>query len=126
MRDFIAGYIECAMWLGQHYETEEQTERGEGASLQDVCAPDEIPTDVMAEILEDCESFYDNYAHLWSDEPYYDDSQAGHDFFLTRNHHGAGFWDSGLCAGDELTDAAHVYGSFNLEKWQDQPIHSYS
>jgi hypothetical protein len=24
---------------------------------------------------------------------YSDDSIAGHDFFLTRNHHGSGFWD---------------------------------
>jgi hypothetical protein len=41
--------------------------------------------------------------------------QAGHDFWLTRNGHGAGFWDRGLGdVGDRLTDAAHVYGSVDL------------
>ena len=37
---------------------------------------------------------------------------AGHDFWLTRSGHGAGFWDRGLGAlGDRLTEAAKVYGS---------------
>lgn len=42
--------------------------------------------------------------------------QAGHDFWLTRNRHGAGFWD-----GDwpepyarTLTDAAHTFGECTL------------
>lgn len=40
---------------------------------------------------------------------------AGHDFWLTRNGHGTGFWDRGLgAAGDRLTAAAHVYGDVNL------------
>ena len=37
--------------------------------------------------------------------------QIGHDFILTRNHHGAGFWDRGLGErGERLTSAAHAYG----------------
>lgn len=36
---------------------------------------------------------------------------AGHDFALTRNGHGAGFWDRGMGElGERLTDAAHAYG----------------
>lgn len=42
-------------------------------------------------------------------------ARIGHDFWLTRNHHGAGFWDRGLgAAGELLTKAAHVYGSVDL------------
>jgi hypothetical protein len=42
----------------------------------------------------------------------------GHDFWLTRNGHGAGFWDRGLGAlGDRLTDASKPYGEVNL--WVD-------
>jgi hypothetical protein len=38
-------------------------------------------------------------------------SQAGHDFWLTRNHHGAGFWDRGLGAlGERLTVSANASG----------------
>ena len=40
---------------------------------------------------------------------------AGHDFALTRNGHGAGFWDRGLGAiGDMLTSECKPYGSHNV------------
>ena len=43
--------------------------------------------------------------------------QHGHDFWLTRNGHGAGFWDRGYGkVGYRLTDAAHKYGELNIEK----------
>jgi hypothetical protein len=39
----------------------------------------------------------------------------GHDFALTRNGHGAGFWDRGLGElGDRLTTAAKVYGESSV------------
>lgn len=35
----------------------------------------------------------------------------GQDFYLTRNRHGTGFWDRGYGpTGDDLTEAAKVYG----------------
>jgi len=36
---------------------------------------------------------------------------AAHDFILTRNHHGAGFWDGGWHApwGERLTALAHTF-----------------
>ena len=43
---------------------------------------------------------------------------GGHDFWLTRNGHGAGFWDRSDClpedAGERLTDAAEKYGEVDL------------
>lgn len=37
-------------------------------------------------------------------------SNAGHDFWLTRNSHGAGFWDRGLGEdGDKLSNIAETY-----------------
>lgn len=39
------------------------------------------------------------------------DSRNGHDFWLTRNRHGAGFWDRNYGAvGERLTEAAQGYG----------------
>ena len=44
-----------------------------------------------------------------------DAGQVGHDFWLTRNHHGAGFWDRGNgAAGDELSKLCHPYGESYL------------
>ena len=44
-----------------------------------------------------------------------DVAQIGHDFALTRNRHGAGFWDRGLGAvGETLTEAAQKMGETSL------------
>jgi hypothetical protein len=49
-----------------------------------------------------------------------DPERSGHDFWLTRNRHGAGFWDRWFGdspqakLGNLLSDAAHVYGSCDL------------
>ena len=50
--------------------------------------------------------------------------RAGHDFWLTRNGHGAGYWDRGLGeVGDALTTAAEVYGSCDLYVGDDGKIY---
>jgi len=42
-------------------------------------------------------------------------SQAGHDLWLTRNGHGAGFWDRDLGeAGDKLTELSKEMGELTL------------
>jgi hypothetical protein len=47
----------------------------------------------------------------WSDLRELEPGQAGHDFSLSRNGHGAGYFDRGLGdLGDRLQDAARVYG----------------
>lgn len=53
-------------------------------------------------------------ARAW-DHLYDNRDQAGHDLWLTANHHGAGFWDRGLGdVGDYLTSVAHGVGSLTL------------
>lgn len=42
------------------------------------------------ESIIDCLAFYNRVACYLSDDEI---EQAGHDFWLTRNGHGAGFWD---------------------------------
>ena len=51
--------------------------------------------------------------------------QIGHDFWLTTNGHGAGFWDRGLGEiGDRLTRAAKVYGGTDLYVGDDGKIYA--
>lgn len=70
-------------------------------------------------IIEDCRSFQAKNARLLK-KAYgmgvaYHEEFAGHDFWLTRNRHGTGFWDRGLAAvGKELTVKAHAYGEVNV------------
>ncbi len=56
--------------------------------------------------------------------------QAGHDFWLTRCGHGAGFWDGDWRDGDDrarekrLTDRAHAFGNVDLYVGDDGLIYS--
>lgn len=53
------------------------------------------------------------------------DEQNGHDLWLTRNGHGAGFWDRGYLPeiGKALTDAAHALGAESIFIGDDGELH---
>ena len=115
---FTRSYIDCAFW----------------ASLDDDNVPFEdnydhrdLATDALAAIVEDCKDFQESQAGLLEEAykiGHYDVDQAGHDFWLTRNRHGAGFWDHGLDeVGRRLTDAAHVYGNSDLYVGDDGKVY---
>lgn len=104
-----AAYIECALWSSPNWGADADQPVDE--SLEDY-----EPSDAwLAESLAECQDFAEaNMADLAAMTP----EQAGHDFWLTRNGHGAGFWDRGLGElGKRLSDAAKVYGSVDL--WLD-------
>jgi hypothetical protein len=70
---------------------------------------------------EDCNVFMRNNRF---DLMVVDPSQAGHDFWLTRNGHGAGFWDRGLGdIGDRLSVAARAFGEVNLYVGDDKKLY---
>jgi len=52
---------------------------------------------------------------------------VAHDWALTRNHHGTGFWDGGWQApwGDRLTNLAHSSGEIELYLGDDGLIYAY-
>jgi hypothetical protein len=126
---FTRSYIEAIFWTdnGPGTTTEEWQREGfeprEGSIPADVGFLDFDP-DTLADIVKECAQFQtENAARLNQayEENGYTESQAGIDFWLTRNHHGAGFWDrdaldwfsaedNSAKLGDLLTDAAHAYG----------------
>lgn len=115
-------YLDTADWADgpEAREDDAETERCIGWSR-----------DAMAEARRECAAFL-GCEHPDDDEltlyEYLvdngvDASAAGHDLWLTRNHHGAGFWDRGLGAvGDVLTAEAHAMGSSDVyvgdDGWQ--------
>lgn len=109
--NFTQGYITTMFWLA-------------GEDLGEV-ALDQLAPEAWAKIGEDCADFKaaneaalaEAYAARPSD---YDEDQAGGDFFLTRNGHGAGFWDRDLGAsGEALSQAARAYGECDLYRGDD-------
>lgn len=75
------------------------------------------------QMREDVEDFLRLAAPLIQ-ETGLDAEQVGHDFWLTRNGHGAGFWDRGLGeAGERLSDIATQYGGVDLYIGDDGLVH---
>jgi hypothetical protein len=61
----------------------------------------------------------------WSDVRNFDPKYVGHDFALTRNGHGAGFWDGDYPepAAGCLTAASHECGEQSLYVGDDGRLH---
>lgn len=115
---FAVAYLECALWSS----TDESNDSG-GDPLDDNYSIDDIAPETLKTMLADCANFQEDAAKELA-EAGLTNGQAGHDFWLTRNGHGAGFWDRGLgTIGDALTDKCKPYGSFNLYVGSDKMIH---
>ncbi len=111
---FLAAYIECALWSSSDGDT--------GDMLDAIYTVDDLAPDTVASMRADCEAFIDDQS---ADLEGMDAAQAGHDFWLTRNGHGAGFWDRGLGEkGRRLTEACRPYGSVDLYAGDDGLIHA--
>jgi hypothetical protein len=107
---FTRAYIECALWASN----DESDDRG-GVPLDENYSAEDIDQDTLATMVSDCERFQSEEACILVRayaEDRYDESHAGHDFWLTRNRHGAGYWDGDLPedVGEALTESAQKYG----------------
>jgi hypothetical protein len=114
--EFTDAYIEAALWSS----TDESTESG-GCPMDDNYGPEDIAQETLEKMVADCKAFQGaNWDDIKSDP-----KQAGHDFWLTRNGHGAGFWDGDWpdAVGKRLTQDSKAYGSFNLYVGDDNLIH---
>jgi hypothetical protein len=103
--DFLRQYLETAVWT---------TMDDEGNPIDREYSADDFSREAVKKARKDAVSFIkENKALL---DLVGDYEQHGHDFWLTRNRHGAGFWDRGYSKeiGDRLTKSAHVYGEVNV------------
>lgn len=110
MNIFTRGYCEAAMWT-------EDPNPGSGQYQADLR---KLPEDFKAQAMRDCDAFMDTGAGDILNGLALDDAgeaRAGHDFWLTRNGHGAGFWDGDYPepAATLLTDIAHSFGEAYLD-----------
>ena len=105
---FLAGYWDCVDFTARD---------SEGEPI-DASARHDLPAETVAELEETATDFLRaQWMWLHSCDNL---SNAGHDFHLTRNRHGAGFWDGDWGElGDRLTEAAHTYGSCEVFQLDD-------
>ncbi len=130
--EFTKQYIETALWSSH----DESTESG-GEPMDRNYTIDDIAEGTLAGMMADCADFQASFGEFVAD----DRSQAGQDFWLTRNRHGAGFWDGDWgepyapisaeqpsadrykTVGDYLTAMSKPYGSFDLSIGDDGMIY---
>ncbi len=119
---FTLAYIECALWSS--------TDDG-GEPMDANYSIDDIHPDSLAQIIADCAAFQSGLP-----DDYFDDNiskqtkctateYAGHDFWLTRNGHGCGFWDGDWSdvADEFLTRRSKLFGECDLYVGDDGMIH---
>jgi hypothetical protein len=114
-------YVTTALWLS----TDNATEQG-GEPPDENYGVDDIAPETLAKMWADCMAFYDaNINDITDGEFDYPSEKVVHDFWLTRNGHGCGFWDGDWSedAGKRLTDSANGFGTFDLYIGDDGKIH---
>lgn len=112
---FFTAYLVTALWSS----TDESTPEG-GEPMDENYTADDIATETLDTMEIECRQFLE-MADKYLDGDY---SQAGHDFWLTRNGHGTGFWDGDWGKdGDKLTTMAKSFGSVNLYVGDDNKIY---
>lgn len=123
--DFTLAYIEAALWSSN----DESTKDG-GDPLDDNYSADDLTPATLSAIQADCLKFQASNAEDIKAGPIREncspDEQAGHDFWLTRNGHGAGFWDGDWPepAASRLTASSKSFGTVDLCVGDDGRIHS--
>ncbi len=132
---FTRGYIECALWASN----DESTPSG-GEPMDANYMIWDIADETIQKMIVDCKEFQDknavDLAKYCETLERSDNSKvanhedplswAGHDFWLTRNHHCAGFWDrDGISdeLGERLTEACRECHEWYLYVGDDKKIH---
>jgi len=142
---FTQAYIEAALWSSM----DQSDENTGGYPLNRNYGIDDIHPETLSQMVADCASFLASFGPFVAD----DESHGGFMFWLSRNGHGAGFFDGDYeqdypldqledesddqydfrrraygtagydTVGDFLTAMAHPYGEFNLYVGDDNLIH---
>ena len=115
---FTDSYIETAFWSSHDNEDNPLDFNYDYTDLAE---------STLATMRDDCAKFQANnrcfVTMCWIYDGM-DSVSAGHDFWLTRNGHGAGFWDGDYpVTGDALTKASKQFPSVDLYIGDDGKIY---
>lgn len=131
----INSYLETLIWSESLVETltYKGIEYTEGSSLQDLVDPSDLEDEhLWQEAADDLEGFRTSCLQELGIDPFtfFDACDVAHNFALSRNGHGAGFFDSlwevttrGVKVTDlaqELQACARQFGTYGLEVWVDE------
>lgn len=108
----VQHYLICALWSSHDWQAcKDESENP--PPMDDRYDVGDVSISLYNQSVADCRSFV-KMAEEQGIEWEQSWEQIGHDFWLTRNGHGAGFWDRGIKHGDALTKLSKVFGSVDL------------
>lgn len=121
-REFIRHYLVAALWSSHDYRSEVDSsdyDPSAGECMDDSFEPDQLHPGCRADVRNECMDFirrtHDAGIDLMlvgGNVEWGAMAQHGHDFWLTRCGHGAGFWDRGYGAiGETLSTIAREAGN---------------
>lgn len=116
---FFRSYLETALW-----STNDDSSDNGGDPLDKNYSTADIDPETAAkhraECIEFCEMNYDDLSP-------FDAATAGHDFWLTRNGHGCGFWDGDYPEpqASRLTEASNRFGEVWLYVYEGKIYSTY-
>jgi|SRR5882672_661127 len=119
--EFTRGYVTCMFFTS--------TGSGDDDDLEHATLA-ELAPETWTRIETDCAAFQFIAPHMLTmacERDGYNAGRAGHDFWLTRNGHGAGFWDrdelEASDLGDKLSTIARRFGSCDLYRGDDNNLY---
>ena len=100
----VKQYLETALW---------STNDDAGEPLDSNYDLEDLSPEAVDKANEDWSNFIKKAGSLLDNLSL---SDVAHDFWLTRNRHGAGFWDGDYSeeTGKKLTEIAHSFGEIDL------------
>jgi len=131
MNAMTRSYLETLIWSetiwpeveGGTFEWEGCSYR-EGDSLDNLIEAEDLPKSIVEQAKEDCAGFvsYVEETLGFDVELHFDSKSVGHNFLLSRNGHGAGFFDGlweveGVNYNRKLQEAAETFGTIGLQVW---------
>lgn len=122
---FVKAYWEAALW-----STNDESTPAGGEPMDKNYSLSDVHPAAIAKSVRECAEFQGQNKEdltlmdeLHGRSEWTSEEQAGHDFWLTRNGHGCGFWDRGLGdVGDRLTQACKKFGEVSLQVHRGQVI----
>ena len=99
-------YLETALWSTSGYECE---------NLDSKYEIEDVPDAFVEEACKELDEFWEKAKHLFLEEETEDMDRIAHHFWLTRHHHGTGFWDGDYENGDKITEICKTFSEVDDE-----------
>tara|TARA_R110000796_G_scaffold52544_1_gene123805 strand:+ start:273 stop:665 length:393 start_codon:yes stop_codon:yes gene_type:complete len=113
--DLMRGYLDTALWSSTDWDTNEP--------LDSLYSVDDFDEQTIRDQIVDITDFLNQCEKDKLDFEGMEDSTIGHNFWLNRCGHGAGFWDSGLKDGNKISDICKYNRAESAYLGDDQNIY---